>query len=75
MLLEAATNDLYQYGAIGICLAIAYLFIHKLIKDHRKEREEWKKTTERQFEIMNENSNKQTSALTELSTLIKTLKK
>lgn len=41
---------------------------------HRSERDDWKKTIERQFEESNKVTNKNTDILSELSTLIKSRK-
>lgn len=67
-------QEISQYGWPAIVVGLAAFVIY-IIKAHSHEREEWKKTTERQFEETNKTSNNTTAALTELTTLIKTLKK
>lgn len=66
---------LEQYGLSGIVIAGLAWFVMYTIKEHRKERKDWKELSERQFDAMNKNSNEVTKTISELSTLIKTMKK
>jgi hypothetical protein len=63
----------------GAALMQKIIADHKLEREeleriHRTEREEWKKTIESQFENSNKITTNATSALTELTTLIKSKK-
>jgi len=67
-----------KYGMIGILVAgIIWLsiFLKGILKEHREERENWTKRQELQSEEHNKSLNKNTEVLSELTTLIKSIKK
>lgn len=67
-----------KYGMIGILIAgIIWLsvFLKNILKEHREERENWTKRQEQQNEDHNRSLNRNTEVLSELTTLIKSIKK
>jgi hypothetical protein len=62
--------ELTQYGLPGIVIAGLSWFVLYLIKEHKKERDEWKQTTERQFDHANESNKETRSLLSEIKTIL-----
>jgi hypothetical protein len=70
--------DFEKYGIVGVLIAgIAWLsvFIKNMMKEHREERADWQKRQEQQNDEHNRSLNKNTEVLSELTTLIKSMKK
>jgi len=63
-------NELTQYGLPGIVIAGLCWFVLYLIKEHKKERQEWKQTTEKQFDEMNKQSNNATALLSTIKAML-----
>lgn len=68
------TEPLAQYGLAGLCIIGLAWFIMYLMKEHKTEREEWRRLQERQNDEANRNINKNTDILSELTTLLKNRK-
>lgn len=68
------TEPLAQYGLAGLCIIGLAWFIMYLMKEHKTEREEWRRFQERQNDEANRNINKNTDILSELTTLLKNRK-
>lgn len=73
---------LVKFGLPGIFILVLILgikwgalFLKDLMKQHREEREQWSKTQEKQNDDHNKSLNKNTEVLSELTTLIKSIKK
>lgn len=64
-----------EYGIAGVALAAMAYFIMYLMKQHKEERDEWRKGQERQNDEANRNINRNTEILHSLKTLIETIKK
>lgn len=70
--------DYEKFGTIGVLIAgIIWLsiFIKNIMKDHREEREALSKRQEQQDDDHNRSLNRNTEVLSELTTLIKSMKK
>lgn len=61
-----------QYGALGLMLLACFWYINKKDKDHKEEREEMNGRFEKQHEEALEVTKSNTSAMLELTTMIKT---
>lgn len=79
-------NELANYGVLGVVLIVFAIWYAKKDRQHKEEREstekmhreergDWKKTIEKQFEESNKVTKENTNIVSELSTLIKTIKK
>jgi hypothetical protein len=65
-------NDLLNYGVLGICVLGLAGYILRIESRHKEERDEWKRSIDRQFDRQNENIEKNTSILSALKTLLET---
>lgn len=71
-------TDYEKLSSIGILIAgIAWLalFLKGIMKEHREERKEWQQSQEKRDEEHNRSLERNTKVLSELTTLIKTIKK
>lgn len=64
-----------KYGFPGIAIGGLAWFIMYLMKEHKKERKEWQQSQERRDDESNKNAKETNGLLTELKTLIQTLRK
>lgn len=67
-------ESLAQYGLAGIVIIGLAWFVMYLMKQHKEEREEWKRSQDRQNEEMNRNINRNTDILSGLKTLLESRK-
>lgn len=67
-------NELTQYGFPGIAVIGLAGFIMYLMKIHREERAEFRKTIEQQFDDVNKNTKENTSVLSALKTMLENRK-
>lgn len=65
---------LVKYGLAGVGLAALSWFVLFLMKSHKEERKEWKKTIEDQFKEHNQVMRDNTSILSGLKTLLENKK-
>jgi hypothetical protein len=72
---QEMNETLAQYGLSGIVIAGLAWFVIYLMKQQKEERDENRKAQEKNNEEHNRSLNKNTEVLSELTTLIKTLKK
>lgn len=64
-------NDLFlQYGISGAFIIVLIAFITKIEKRHKEERDEWKKTIDKQFDEANKHTKENTGILQGLKTLL-----
>lgn len=68
------TDQLVQYGLLGICVLGLAGYILKVEKTHSEERSEWRRQQDRQSEEMNRNIRENTSILSSLKTLLENRK-
>lgn len=68
------SSILGSFGLPGIVIAGLSWFVMYLIKEHRKERDQWQKTLEKHSDEMNKNVRANTSVLAGLKTLLETRK-
>lgn len=68
-------NELSQYGLSGVCIIGMAAFVMYLMKAHKEEREEWRKSQERRDEESNRNIRENTNILSALKTIIETIKR
>lgn len=68
------TDQLAQYGLAGVVIIGLAWFVLYLMKEHKSERDEWRRVQEKQNEEANKNINKNTDILSELTTLLKNRK-
>jgi hypothetical protein len=69
------TEPLAQYGLAGIVILALGWFVLYLMKQQKEEREEVRKSNERRDDDHNRSLNRNTEVLSELTTLIKSMKK
>lgn len=69
------TEPLAQYGLAGIVIIALAWFVLYLMKQQKEERDESRKVNERRDDEHNRSLNKNTEVLSELTTLIKSMKK
>lgn len=69
------TEPLAQYGLAGLCIIGLAWFVLYLMKQHKEERDMWTKRQESQNDDHNRSLNRNTEVLSELTTLIKSIKK
>lgn len=63
-------EPLAQYGLAGVVIIGLAWFVMYLMKQHKNEREEWRKVQEKQNEEANRNINRNTEVLSGLKTLL-----
>lgn len=68
-------SGLESYGILGIIVIALAAYILKIEARHREERDEWKRTQDRQFDEQNRNINRNTEVLSSLKTLIESMRK
>lgn len=67
-------NELSQYGILGIIVIALAAYVLRIEKRHREERDEWRKSNEKQADEMNKNIKDNTSVLSGLKTLLENRK-
>ncbi len=67
-------KELFQYGVLGIAVIGMGWFIMYLIKDHRKERKEWREFQEKQTDRMIEQGDEHSKVIREHSNLLSGIK-
>lgn len=68
-------NGLENYGVLGIVVTAMAWYILNIEKRHKEERDEWKRTIDRQFDEQNKNVKDNISILSGLKTLIESMRK
>lgn len=63
-------NELAQYGILGIIVVALAAYVLMIEARHKAERDEWRKTNEKQGDEMNKNIRENTSVLSGLKTLL-----
>lgn len=63
-------TDLSQYGLPGIIIIALAAYVLLIEKRHKDERDEWKKTNDRQIDDASRNMKENTSVLSALKTLL-----
>lgn len=67
-------NELLNYGVLGVVVVALGGYVLRIEKRHKEERDEWRKTIDKQFDRQNENIEKNTSILSGLKTLLENKK-
>ncbi len=62
--------ELANYGVLGIVLIALAAYVLRIEKRHKEERDEWRKTVDKQFDEQNKNIKENTSILSGLKTLL-----
>lgn len=62
--------ELLNYGVLGIVVVALAGYVLKIEARHRSERSEWKQTIDKQFDKQNDATEKYTSILSALKTLL-----
>lgn len=68
------TEPLAQYGLAGVVIIALAWFVMYLMKQHKEEREDWRKAQDRQNEEANRNINRNTEVLSGLKSLLESRK-
>lgn len=63
-------EQLSQYGLPGIIIIALATYVLMIEKRHREERDEWRKTNDRQVDDASKNMKENTSVLSALKTLL-----
>lgn len=67
---DLANNIAVNYGVLGVVVVALGYYIVSVEKRHKEERDEWRKTIEKQNDQINKNVQDNTSVLSALKTLL-----